>query len=250
MDLLPNEDQQQFAEVAGDYFERELPAGRLRRAPADGAAEAKAAAGMGWLGVALGEAVGGAGLSVADELLIYREAGKRLVSPTVLASTLAAQLAADAGETALAAAFVGGKAAAFAHPTGQDGAVLLIDGAGADHAVLWTVDGLQLCEAPHGAGREPAICIDESLAAERVDLGSAKVIAQADAFGPAAQRARILAAGLMVGMAQAARDMGGEYAKVREQFGKPIGAFQAIKHKCADMVVRAESAQAQAMFAA
>ena len=256
MDLLPNADQQQFAEIADDFLTRELPVGRLRRARLDGAAEVRAAAQMGWLGVALTEAVGGSGMSVADELLIFREAGKRLASPAVLATTVAAQLAAEAGETELAHAFLGGRPAAFAHglerqPRGElGGGFLLLDGAQADHVVVWTIEGLQLLEAPRGAGRTAAACVDDSVPAERVDLAQARPLAAAEALAPAADRARVLAAGLMVGMAQACRDMAGDYAKVREQFGRPIGAFQAIKHKCADMVVRAESAQAQAMFAA
>ena len=256
MDLLPNEDQQQFAEVAGDYLERELPVGRMRRAAADGATETRAAADMGWLGVAVSEAVGGAGMSVADELLIYREAGKRLLSPTVLATALAAGLVADAGLGELARGFLGGQAAAFAHPLERQragaphGAYLLIDGARAEHALLWSIDGLQLWRAPRGGGRTPAVCIDESLVCERVALDQAELVAEAGPLGAAAQRARILTAGMLVGMAQATCGMAGEYAKMREQFGKPIGAFQAIKHKCADMVVRAESAQAQAIFAA
>jgi alkylation response protein AidB-like acyl-CoA dehydrogenase len=63
-------------------------------------------------------------------------------------------------------------------------------------------------------------------------------------------RASVLAAAALVGIAEATRDMAAEYSKVRVQFGKPIGAYQAIKHRCADMAVRAEAASSQVLFAA
>jgi alkylation response protein AidB-like acyl-CoA dehydrogenase len=53
-----------------------------------------------------------------------------------------------------------------------------------------------------------------------------------------------------VGGAQRVLDMAVEYAKVRTQFGRPIGSFQAIKHKCADMLVDVERARAAAQYAA
>ncbi|MEZ4287840.1 MAG: acyl-CoA dehydrogenase family protein [Polyangiales bacterium] len=52
-----------------------------------------------------------------------------------------------------------------------------------------------------------------------------------------------------VGGAEACLEMAVEYAKVRQQFGKPIGSFQAIKHKCADMLLRVESARSAALYA-
>jgi len=52
-----------------------------------------------------------------------------------------------------------------------------------------------------------------------------------------------------VGGAQACLDMAVEYAKVRVQFGRPIGSFQAIKHKCADMLLEVESAKSAAYYA-
>jgi alkylation response protein AidB-like acyl-CoA dehydrogenase len=55
---------------------------------------------------------------------------------------------------------------------------------------------------------------------------------------------------MMAGMAEATRDMAVGYAKLREQFGQAIGAFQAIKHICADAALRAEAATCQLMFAA
>ena len=52
-----------------------------------------------------------------------------------------------------------------------------------------------------------------------------------------------------LGAAEACMDMSVAYAKVREQFGRPIGSFQAIKHRCADMLVQVESARSAAYFA-
>lgn len=61
--------------------------------------------------------------------------------------------------------------------------------------------------------------------------------------------ARIALAAEQVGAAEKCLDMSVEYAKVRQQFGRPIGSFQAIKHKCADMLMRIESARSAAFYA-
>ena len=61
--------------------------------------------------------------------------------------------------------------------------------------------------------------------------------------------ARIALAAEQVGAAEMCLDMAVEYAKVRTQFGRPIGSFQAIKHKCADMLMMVESARSAAFYA-
>ncbi len=61
--------------------------------------------------------------------------------------------------------------------------------------------------------------------------------------------AMIALAAEQVGTAEACLDMAVEYAKVREQFGRAIGSFQAIKHKCADMLMQVESARSAAFYA-
>ncbi|QAY95490.1 acyl-CoA dehydrogenase [Methylovirgula ligni] len=76
---------------------------------------------------------------------------------------------------------------------------------------------------------------------ERGDTGAAQQLHQLCA---------VVAALEMIGCASAALDMAVEYAKQRQQFGRPIGSFQAIKHKCADMFMALETARSAAYFAA
>ena len=64
----------------------------------------------------------------------------------------------------------------------------------------------------------------------------------------ALQSAAILLAAEQVGGASRALDMSVEYAKIRHQFGRPIGSFQAIKHKCADMLTEIESGRSAAYY--
>jgi alkylation response protein AidB-like acyl-CoA dehydrogenase len=66
----------------------------------------------------------------------------------------------------------------------------------------------------------------------------------------ALDRARVLLAAEQVGGAERCLEMSVDYAKTRQQFGRPIGSFQAIKHKLADVFVRVESARSAAYYAA
>jgi alkylation response protein AidB-like acyl-CoA dehydrogenase len=63
-------------------------------------------------------------------------------------------------------------------------------------------------------------------------------------------RLRLLDAAALAGVAKTALDMAVEYALVREQFGRQIGAFQAVKHHCANMAIAASAARDQVSFAA
>ena len=66
----------------------------------------------------------------------------------------------------------------------------------------------------------------------------------------AALHLQLLAAAFAVGCADAARDMAADYAKIREQFDRPIGWFQSLKHICSDMAVRCAVARSQLYYAA
>jgi alkylation response protein AidB-like acyl-CoA dehydrogenase len=82
----------------------------------------------------------------------------------------------------------------------------------------------------------------------------ARLVGTEGAGWPAVSRALDLAAVALaaeqVGGAQRVLEMSVEYAKVRVQFGRPIGSFQAVKHKCADMLLAVESAKSAAYYAA
>jgi alkylation response protein AidB-like acyl-CoA dehydrogenase len=71
-----------------------------------------------------------------------------------------------------------------------------------------------------------------------------------DVIGPTLQRAAVGAAAEMLGAARRCMEMSVEYAKVRQQFGQPIGTFQAIKHACAEMLLEVENSHAATYFAA
>jgi alkylation response protein AidB-like acyl-CoA dehydrogenase len=88
---------------------------------------------------------------------------------------------------------------------------------------------------------------------DQVEVEPSQILGQENGGWSLARRAMdLVTAGLcaeLVGTAQKALDLAVEYAKVRTQFGKPIGAFQAVKHKCVDMMVALENARSLAYYA-
>jgi alkylation response protein AidB-like acyl-CoA dehydrogenase len=93
-----------------------------------------------------------------------------------------------------------------------------------------------------------------TLTLDGVSVPADAVIGQIDrgweVVGPTLQRAAVGAAAEMLGAARRCMEMSIEYAKVRHQFGQPIGAFQAIKHACAEMLLEVENSHAATYYAA
>jgi alkylation response protein AidB-like acyl-CoA dehydrogenase len=116
---------------------------------------------------------------------------------------------------------------------------------------LFLVDG----DAP-GLARTAMPTMDQTRKQARLVLSSvpARLVGTEGGAWPAVSRALDLAAVALaaeqVGGAQRVLEMSVEYAKVRVQFGRPIGSFQAVKHKCADMLLAVESAKSAAYYAA
>ncbi|MBO2457655.1 acyl-CoA dehydrogenase family protein [Actinomadura violacea] len=214
-------------------------------------------AGLGLAGLAVPEEYGGAGQSLAEAAVVAEELGRALAPLPWLSTFLAASvlLTADdearaellpgivAGERMATLAQGGGVRAEGGRLSGTTGPAP--DAASAD-LLLVVADGALY--VPETAERRPLASIDGTrrIAALAFDGTPARRIGGAPDPAPG----MTALAAEMAGGARAALDMAVAYAKVREQFSRPIGANQAIKHLCAELLVDVEAAAALAAWAA
>jgi len=252
IDILPTAEQAEFIGGIANAISKE----------ANGKAHGREAlsffAELGCIGMGLDESVGGAGFSLADEVLMHRELGRQLVSPNVLAAALAARLAADANDADLARRIAtGAQRVAFASPLG--GQVSAEGLQGEFHVLTQATDAIVLCLSPGGsalakvgsfARRTVVTPTDETLELMRASGAAPALHWTRDDEQQLWQHATLLIAAQLTGIAEATQNRAVEYANVREQFGKAIGAFQAIGHHCANMAMRSEAAASQLFFAA
>ena len=133
---------------------------------------------------------------------------------------------------------------------GHTANLLIVAGRTPEGVSLFIVDG-----AASGMTRTPLSTMDQTRKQARIEFSdtSARLLGTAGAGWAALSKTLDLAAVALaaeqVGGAQRVLEMSVEYAKVRVQFGRPIGSFQAIKHKCADMLLEVESAKSAAYYA-
>jgi alkylation response protein AidB-like acyl-CoA dehydrogenase len=186
------------------------------------------------------EGADGVGLGMAEAVLVFEELGRALVPGPLLGTELAAQLLPSA---AWGAEVVGvldrNVSPLLAEHLDVLDRLLVVDDSG-----VWSV-------APGDVVAEPLPRPLDPL----TPLSLAASLPQGEQVGDAAAAERlrlegtILSAALLVGSAQAVTELAVQYAKEREQFSRPIGSFQAVKHMLADMQTRATVAQA-AVYAA
>jgi alkylation response protein AidB-like acyl-CoA dehydrogenase len=213
------------------------------------------AAELGWLSLALPEAAGGAGYGLPEAMLLFTELGRALAPGPWLGSVVGA-LALQKTK-ACASILDGSRLVGLV----DDPADALGAGATLDGTVSGVVDA-DLVDAFVLLGSKAARVVDAksvSVSAglsmdptRRLGTVSARGVRAEvlDADAAALRRtATVLVAAEAVGVAERTLEMSVEFAKVRQQFGKPIGTFQAIKHRCADMATRTEVARAVVVYA-
>ena len=212
---------------------------------------------LGWFGLLLPESDPTQSYGLVDQCLAHREFGQCLLTPLVLGSMLAAALATRAGAQAEAQAIVAGRikvapAIACERHGGRPAAgnrYYVVGLNDCDSVLIWNDAGAGLFPVSQFTDITTAQPVEESLTLHLATLKQAEPSLWM-ASPIIARQATLLISAQLVGAAQAALDMGVAYAKTREQFGQPIGAFQAIKHKCSDMLARVEVAWGQVMMAA
>lgn len=264
MDFERSEDQEALAGLVRAIVAGRFPLERVRRAEgARTVVDADDWAALGEAGVfslTLPEADGGAGLGMADAAVVFEELGRGLVPGPLVASHLAARhLRTDgaAGGTLVVGSVADGDGDTHGAPRGApDGAPVLVEHLDALGALvvegataLRVVDGDALASIQGGA--TPATrSLDPLTPMSSVGALPEGRALPGDTAAAWARDQRVLTGALCVGIAGAVCDLAVEYAKGRRQFGRPIGSFQAVKHLCADMLVRAEAARAAVEAAA
>lgn len=244
MFLAPDGDEIEIASAAADFLSDTMPVDRLHQGggPDLSPALRRQLGDMGWFALAVPEALGGSGLGPVEHALFFREIGRQCGPADILAQCLAAQACDDAPLRARLLAGEAGVALAV-----RDGAGLRIVGA-ADAAYAVEVDrsGARLFALAGAAEERPALDPVNSMRIA-ADAGAPVV----EAAGETVWRMGMLGtAAMLVGLAEAALAQIVEYAKVRETFGRKIGAYQAVRHPCVDMALRVEAARCQLWFAA
>ncbi len=246
IDLIPSSEQGAIAEGVADFLREHFPIDRLRHSRGTVDDNWVDLAQLGAFGVSVPEESGGIGLGVVEDVLVFREFGRHLVSPAAIGTRVAAIAAAANGQEALCRDLLKGRRrAGLATPAGS-GVQLLEVGTG-DLCVAISGEILQVFDTDQLADREELFALDETLTLARGRLGKAPLITVTDRS--LVLSVRLLAAAMLCGVLDVTRDMAVDYARTRQQFGVPIGVFQGIKHPCADIALAAEEAWSQVAYA-
>ena len=216
--------------------------------------------GLGLLGLHISEEHGGSGFGLPETLVVAEQMGRYLAPgpfvPTVITSAVLA--VAGPGELqkrllpALAEGSVIGAVALGGEVTYADGAAtgaagVVISGHLADVLLVPAGDDVLVIEkSAGGVQAEVPANLDQSRRAARVRLDAAPATVLPGARGLLTGVARAVLAAEAAGVARETTEQAAEYAKIRQQFGRPIATFQAVKHHCANMLVAAELATAAA----
>ena len=240
---------------------------------------------LGWPGLALPEQWGGQGLGIVELAVLFEELGYALAPTPLLSSTVAGlalalngtdeqrerwlrPLASGEARGTLALFDAGSPAAIgeFTLEAKEDGdgvvldgeKVLVMDAASADFLLVATADGRRhvVATGADGVSVTPEASIDPTRRLHSVRLDGIRVGPEATLNGgqaeylPVLWRACVALAAESTGIAQRTLDMAVEYAKDRKQFGRPIGSYQAVSHRCAQMLLETENSRSAVYGAA
>ncbi len=243
MDFDLTDDQREIQAVAHELLAARSPFAKVREA-AEAARYDERLWGeiveLGWPGIAVAQEYGGQELGAVELAVLLEELGYACAATPLFSSAVAAAVIGACGSEEQRGRWLPGLIAG--ELTAGVGTVeLAADADGAAVVVLLDGDQATLVAEPR---TEPVTTIDPT-------RRFARVSGEGEALGTgAAARVHAAIGAELVGVCQRALDMTLEYVKNRKQFGVPVGSFQAVSHRCAQMLLHTESARSTAYFAA
>ncbi|QTZ96100.1 acyl-CoA dehydrogenase family protein [Streptomyces auratus] len=256
MDFQLTEDQRALQGATRELLAARFGPERLRAAVGDPAPDRalwRELGAAGFFALRLPEEAGGVGLGLPEAVLVFEEAGRALLPGPLVACQLLAGVVdgVASGERIVGLCEGGREPVLWEHPAACEELILVEAGPGCPDGggggAQGRTDGVYRSAADQ-VSRAPFASVDPLTPLARVtDLPRTEPLAL-DA--PRLRReAALLTAAQQLGSAVRTVELAVAHARRREQFGAPIGAFQAIKHLCAQMLVRAEMAR-YAVYAA
>ncbi|MGH2868040.1 MAG: acyl-CoA dehydrogenase family protein [Solirubrobacteraceae bacterium] len=243
MDFGLTEDQREIKNVARELLTARSPWPTVRAAAEAASYDAalwREIVELGWPGIAVAEEHGGQGLGAVELAVLSEELGYACAATPFLSTAVTAAVIQATGSEAQRERWLPGLVSGELS-AGLGTMDLVADGEGADVVVVLEDGQARLIAGPQA---QAVVMIDPTRRFARVSGDTEPLGAGAAARVYAALAAEV------VGVCQRALEMTLEFVKDRKQFGVPVGSFQAVAHRCAQMLLLTESARSTAYFAA
>jgi alkylation response protein AidB-like acyl-CoA dehydrogenase len=251
MDFGFSDEQAAIKETAREMLAARSPLGKVREA-----AESRSydealwteICGLGWPGIAIPEETGGQGLGMVELTILCEELGYACAPVPFLSNAIAGLVIDGGGSDEQKERWLPGIASGEARGAAAldlENPALVADAEGAAVLAIPVGDTGRLVEAAD-ATIEPIELIDATRSFARVSASGGEELPGETGMHPA----MVALAAELTGVAQRAMEMAVEYAKEREQFDRPIGAYQAVSHRCAEMLYETEESRSLTYYAA
>jgi alkylation response protein AidB-like acyl-CoA dehydrogenase len=208
---------------------------------------------LGWPGIFIDESYGGQDLGLVELSILMEELGYALAPTPYFSNVAAALMISHAADEDQKQRWLPAIASGSAHGTvgvARNGTCRLVSDAQLADVIVVVEDGRAWLVHAQQADIEPVQSFDATrrfATVRRPDSGGEELAGDVSA---GLERAACALAAELTGIAQKALELSVAYAREREQFGHPIGAFQAVSHRCAQMVLETEGARSASYYAA
>ena len=208
---------------------------------------------LGWAGIFVDEQHGGQGLGIVELAILAEELGYAVAPVPFLANAAAGIALQHAGSDAQRERWLPGIASGEARGAAgllRDGVAPLVPDADSASVIVLFDNGSATLLEPGECEIEPVAAIDQTRRYARVTPRAGAGEPLDGDIAPALDRIATVVAAEIVGAIQRTLEIAVAYARDRQQFGRPIGAYQGVSHRCADMLREVESSRSTVLWAA